>query len=115
MTLTASGAIISGLSAGVTDVAAARLAVASPTTGVGTSATPFKTAVATFAANVGAGGVFDTNTAATLTLGTVGSVVGVTSTGGGSISVVNTGNLTTTVPVNTTANGNITLTATTGA
>jgi hypothetical protein len=106
VTLTVSGNVVSGTGAGVTDVGAASLAVTgtSTTSGVGTSASPLKTAVGTFAAGVGTGGVFVTNTGALLTLGTVGTLSGVTASGG-NVSITTSNNLTVAQPVSTATSG----------
>src|SRR5262249_4350470 len=81
VTLTASGGIISGAPAGTTDVAGASL-TAGAGNGVGSAGTPLHTAVGTFSANGGNGGVFDVNRGAM----TVGAA-GVTATGNISLSV----------------------------
>jgi hypothetical protein len=94
VTLTVSGNVVSGTAPAATDVGAANLAVigTGSTSGIGTSGNPLKTAVSTFAASVGNGGVFVSNTG-DLTLGTVGALTGVTATGG-SLNISTTGGLT---------------------
>jgi hypothetical protein len=83
VTLMASGAIVSGTSAGVTDVAGDSLAVGGAT-GVGTSPSPLKTAIADLAIAAGAAGVWLDNTGL-LMVGNLGV------TGEGSINITSTG------------------------
>jgi hypothetical protein len=106
VTLNASGAIVSGTAAAATDVGGAGLAVTGATA-VGTAANPLKTAVTTFAATDGAGGVFVANTGA-LTVGSVGGVNGITGTGG-AVNVSASGPLT--VAQNVQDAGDVTLSA----
>jgi hypothetical protein len=117
VTLSASGAVVSGTAAGVTDVAASSLAAPSAN-GVGTSASPLKTAVGSLAASDGTGGVFVTNTGAALSLGTVGALSGVTATGG-NVSITTNHDLTVSQAVSTATSGAnagaVTLTAGTAA
>jgi hypothetical protein len=110
VTLNVSGAIVSGTGAGVTDVAAANLAVTSAT-GIGTSANPLKTALTNasatfggFAASVGLGGVFVSNTSAALNIDTVAGVSGVTAAGG-AITISTSANLTVSRAVTTASSG----------
>jgi hypothetical protein len=72
-------------------------------TGIG-NANPLKTAVGTFAASAGTGGLFVTNTSAALTIGSVDGLVGVTATGG-AITISTSNDLTISNPVSTATTG----------
>ena len=105
VTLTVSGNVVSGTGAAVIDVGAAGLAIngTGSTSGVGTSATPLKSALGTFAANIGTGGVFLSNTG-NLTVGTVNPLNGITATGG-NLTLTASGNLTISKPMSTATSG----------
>src|SRR5262249_16891129 len=80
VTLQATGAI-NGTPGGATDVTTTGGLAVTNATGLAAAGTPLETALGTFAANVGTGGVFVTNQG-TLTIGTVGSVNGIAAIGG---------------------------------
>jgi hypothetical protein len=110
VTLTASGAILSGTPSGVTDVSAPGLAVPGAT-GIGTAANPLKTALddagpngGTFAASVGTGGVFVSNTSPAMNVGNVSGVAGVTATGG-NVTIAASADLAVLQPVSTATSG----------
>ncbi len=92
---------ITGMGTGP-NITAAALGV--PTaTGIGTSTRSLTTAISTFAASVGTGGIFLANTG-NLSIGTVAGVNGVTAAGGG-IHITTTGTLAVSQPVTTATTG----------
>ena len=105
-TARATGAVV-GTAGGATDVTAGAFAVLGGTN-LGSVAAPLETAVGKLAANVGAGGLFVTQTGA-LDVNTVAGVNGIRSAGG-RVSVVDAGNLS--VSQNVTTSADITLNAT---
>jgi hypothetical protein len=72
--------------------------------GVGTAATPIQTALSSFAASAGTGGVFVGNTGATMSVGTVAGVSGVAATGG-AVTLSTSGSLAVSAPVSTATSG----------
>ncbi|OWK45590.1 Ig-like domain repeat protein [Fimbriiglobus ruber] len=108
--LVTGGAIVNGASAG-TALTVTNLSL-SAAAGIGTSATPLTTSVGTLAAaNATSGGVAVTNVA-DFTVGTVGSVAGVTATGQAVSLTATSGTLTVSAPIAATGPaGSVTLTA----
>ncbi len=81
---TTNGAITDGGDSGGADIQADTSLLLKSTTGIGTSSNPIETEVSLLAAEATAfgGGIFITNTGG-LTIGTIGTTVGVTANGGG--------------------------------